>query len=164
MSQSDSFIEFNLKDENTTKNLGASISKMVREGDCIALYGSLGAGKTTFSRGFIQNLLQIDTEVPSPTFTLLQNYEHNGLNIYHFDLYRLEDEEEVWELGWEEIIDGVSLIEWPQNAKSLLPKNRVEIFLEFEGNGRIAKIKIFGIETYIKYWQEKAADLKNELF
>ena len=151
-----------LKNEEETQKLGAILSNFVRTGDCFALFGDLGAGKTTFSRGFIQAILQTNEEIPSPTFTIVQSYEIDGETLYHFDLYRLENEEEIWELGWEEIQSGISLIEWPQRAKNYLPKNRVEINLKFNAASRIANISIFGNGEFIDYWQDKFGKLANE--
>lgn len=96
---------------------------MAQKGDIFALYGTLGAGKSTFSRFFIQNLSDAQ-EVPSPTFTLVQSYEGNDFEIYHYDMYRLKSPEEAYELGIEEsFYNGVNLIEWPEKIGYLLPKN-----------------------------------------
>ena len=155
-------LALNLKDEEKTQKLGALLSNFARAGDCFALFGDLGAGKTTFSRGFIQKILQTNEEIPSPTFTIVQTYEIEDIELYHFDLYRLENEEEIWELGWEEIQSGISLIEWQQRAKNYLPKNRVEINLKFNAASRIANISIFGKGEFIDYWQGKFGILTNE--
>ena len=90
--------------ENDTKKLACCFSNVAQKGDIFALYGTLGAGKSTFSRFFIQNLSDAQ-EVPSPTFTLVQSYEGNDFEIYHYDMYRL------------------NLIEWPEKIGYLLPKN-----------------------------------------
>lgn len=83
----------------------------------------LAQGKSTFSRFFIQNLSDAQ-EVPSPTFTLVQSYEGNDFEIYHYDMYRLKSPEEAYELGIEEsFYNGVNLIEWPEKIGYLLPKN-----------------------------------------
>ncbi len=151
-----------LKNEEETQKLGAILSNFVRIGDCFALFGDLGAGKTTFSRGFIQAILQTNEEIPSPTFTIVQTYEIDDETLYHFDLYRLENEEEIWELGWEEIGDGISLIEWPERAKKYLPKNRVELNIKFNAASRIANISIFGNGEFIEYWQDKFGKIAND--
>lgn len=151
-----------LKNEEDTQKLGTILSNFVRISDCFALFGDLGAGKTTFSRGFIQAILQTNEEIPSPTFTIVQTYEIDDETLYHFDLYRLENEEEIWELGWEEISNGISLIEWPERAKKYLPKNRVEINLKFNAASRIANISIFGNGEFIEYWQDKFGKIAND--
>lgn len=109
-------------------------------GDIYALYGPLGAGKSIFARAFIQKLCGEDTDVPSPTFTLVQTYErHNSQTpIWHFDLYRLEQAEEVYEIGWEDDLDTrITLVEWPERLDALLPSDHIEIkFEEIIGESR----------------------------
>lgn len=155
-------VKINLANFQTTLKFGARIADFAQSGDCFALFGDLGAGKTTFSRGFIQAILQTNEEIPSPTFTIVQTYEIDDETLYHFDLYRLENEEEIWELGWEEISNGISLIEWPERAKKYLPKNRVEINLKFNAASRIANISIFGNGEFIEYWQDKFGKIAND--
>lgn len=97
-------------------------------GDIFTLSGPMGAGKSEFARGFIQYLMGAETDVPSPTFTLVQSYESDKGLIWHFDLYRLEDADEIYEIGWEEAIsDGILLIEWPERLSTLLPTQRKDI-------------------------------------
>ena len=113
----------------------AILAGKVRTGDVIALSGDLGAGKTVFARAFVRALTNEDEDVPSPTFTLVQIYDGHrddeNLTIWHFDLYRLKSAEEIYETGFEEALsDGVSLIEWPERAGSLLPRNRLTVHLE----------------------------------
>jgi tRNA threonylcarbamoyl adenosine modification protein YjeE len=100
----------------------------LQSGDVILLKGDLGCGKSTFARALIQALCGEHTEVPSPTFTLVQTYETPQFVLWHFDLYRLEHPEELRELGLEEAYGtGVCLIEWPERLGSFLPKTYVEI-------------------------------------
>lgn len=102
------------------KELAASLARLARTGDVFLLQGDLGAGKTEFARAFIQSLCGDETEVPSPTFTLLQVYESPRGLIHHYDLYRLESPDEVWELGLEEALsDAMTLIEWPERLPPL---------------------------------------------
>ncbi len=125
-----------LIDEDGLSRLAGDLAATVRGGDLIALWGDLGAGKTTFARSFIraraaQAGVQVD-EVPSPTFTLVQTYELPGGAIWHFDLYRLATADEVWELGLEDALaGGISLIEWPERMGPLLPARRTDLSLEF---------------------------------
>lgn len=108
--------------EADTRALAAKVAGDARTGDCFALRGDLGAGKSVFARGFIQALIG-DAEVPSPTFTLVQLYETPAGPLYHFDLYRLDGPDDVWELGWEEALAaGICLVEWPDKAGPYLPK------------------------------------------
>ncbi len=133
-----------LPTEAETQALGARLASVVRPGDFIALRGALGAGKTTLSRGLICAFMGEEIEVPSPTFTLVQCYEaglissHVGEDLMHFDLYRLRDPDDIWELGWEEIGTSIALVEWPQKAGSLVPVNHLDIEIKIEGDHRIA--------------------------
>lgn len=124
-------IAVELPDEAATRALAAAIAGVSGRGDLIALKGDLGAGKTTFARAFIRALGGGD-EVPSPTFTLVQVYQTETGDIWHFDLYRLQSPEEIWELGIEEALDdGISLIEWPERIVDLLPGGRLEIAFQY---------------------------------
>lgn len=114
--------------EDDTAALAAEIANNARPGDIICLSGDLGTGKTVFARAFIRALAGTDTEVPSPTFTLLQTYETRNGPLRHFDLYRIQDSEEIFELGWEEDLNGtITLVEWPQRLGPCLPPRRTDI-------------------------------------
>ncbi len=116
--------------------LGARLALHLRACDVLLLSGGLGAGKTTFSRGLITALSGAG-EVPSPTYTLLQTYEGEAFPIYHFDLYRIDEPQEVWELGIEDALDeGLSLIEWPQRLGDIAPDGALNINVEFTDTGR----------------------------
>jgi tRNA threonylcarbamoyladenosine biosynthesis protein TsaE len=131
-----------LADERATLALGARLADEAGRGDVFALSGTLGAGKTTLARGFIRALTGPDEEVPSPTFTLVQTYDTKKGTVWHFDLYRLEDPEEAWELGIEEAFaGGISLIEWPDRLGALLPARRRQVTLEIAGTHRRARIQ-----------------------
>jgi tRNA threonylcarbamoyladenosine biosynthesis protein TsaE len=134
-----------LADEAATAALGTHIAAAARPGDVVALHGDLGAGKTTLARGLIRALAGPETEAPSPTFTLVQTYDTRSssgadLSVWHFDLYRLTDPAEARELGIEEAVDGLALIEWPERLGRYLPHARLEVRLDFEGEGRIARL------------------------
>lgn len=120
------------KTEAQTKALAHDIARTLDKGTVICLRGNLGAGKSVFARAFIQYLTQTKDDIPSPTFTLVQHYETDEGIIYHLDLYRLKNTEEIYELGWEEIIDpqNIALIEWPERIETMLPKSRTEILIE----------------------------------
>jgi tRNA threonylcarbamoyladenosine biosynthesis protein TsaE len=125
-------IVINLPNEAATATLARGLATIARPGDIIALRGDLGAGKTAFARAFIHARSTPDEEVPSPTFTLVQTYLDAEATVWHFDLYRLTNAEEAWELGIEEAFaSGISLIEWPDRLDRLLPPHRLEITLEF---------------------------------
>lgn len=128
-----------------TAKLATQLSRHVEKGDVLALRGDLGAGKTAFSRYFIQAFLGEKTEVPSPTFTLLQTYDTPSFSLWHFDLYRLSRAEEALELGIEDAFnEGVSLIEWPEIITTLLPEDWLEITLEAGKTEDERKISFIG--------------------
>jgi tRNA threonylcarbamoyladenosine biosynthesis protein TsaE len=123
-------VTLDLADEAATRALGARLARLARPGDVIALAGTLGTGKSTLARAFVQALTSDDEEVPSPTFTLVQIYDAAAGQIWHFDLYRLEKAEEAFELGIEDaFIDGICLIEWPDRLGRLMPRKRLDIAL-----------------------------------
>lgn len=127
--------------------LAEAMSETAQAGDVFALRGALGAGKSTFARAFIRAAAERAgtpaDEVPSPTFTLVQTYPAADLTLWHFDLYRIGDPEEIWELGIEEALaDGVCLIEWPERAEGLLPARRVEIGLEHVPDVAVRKLTV----------------------
>ena len=115
--------EFKSFSEENTKEFAKKLARIAKLKDVFLLKGTLGMGKSTLARAFIQELANI-TEVPSPTFTLLQTYETPDFDIYHFDLYRLKSAEEIFEIGMEDAIyGGVSLIEWPEKMERYIPKD-----------------------------------------
>lgn len=121
---------YNCPQEEDTVNLAKSLAKISQAGDVWALFGTLGAGKSVFSRAFIQELSKAK-EVPSPTFTLLQTYDTGNTEIYHYDLYRIKSPEEIWELNMEEAMhEGICLIEWPEKMGGYQPRNIFRITIE----------------------------------
>ena len=118
-----------LPDEEATRRLAMDIASALEPGDLITLSGDLGAGKTAFARALIRHLLADDTiEVPSPTFTLVQNYELPRFTLVHGDLYRVASAAELSELGFEDLPDqAVVLVEWPDRAAGSLPVDRLDI-------------------------------------
>lgn len=153
-------LQIPLADEAATIALGTRIAPLLRIGDVIALKGDLGAGKSTFARAVIRALMGAQIDAPSPTFTIVQTYETPGLPIWHFDLYRLEHPDELRELGMEDTIDGLALIEWPERMGDAMPQNRLEISLEFSPNGRIAAFHAnAGGQADGEDWSERLATL-----
>ena len=121
-------IQVDLPDEAATQALGRKLASVLRPGDAVCLTGPLGAGKSTLARALVRALTSPDEEVPSPTFTLVQFYEGPDFPVAHFDLYRLTDPDEAYEIGLEEALeDGAALIEWPQRLEGRLPANRLAI-------------------------------------
>lgn len=119
--------------EDDTRLLAANVAAMAKAGDVFTLDAPLGAGKSVFARAFIQSLLGAEAEVPSPTFTLVQTYEADKATIWHFDLYRLQDADEVFELGWEEAQSGIMLVEWASKAGPYLPPHARAITIDITG-------------------------------
>ena len=113
-----------LSDAAATTALGREIGRAVRAGEVLALVGDLGAGKTTLTQGIVEGL-GYEQEVTSPTFSLVQEYLGGPLEIFHFDFYRVEEEHELLDLGWDDYLDrgGVVIVEWPTLHPDLLPKN-----------------------------------------
>jgi tRNA threonylcarbamoyl adenosine modification protein YjeE len=137
----DGGISLFLKDEAATSRLGEDLALALKIGDCLALSGDLGAGKSSLARAFIRAVADDDgLDVPSPTFTLVQSYDL-PIPVSHFDLYRLGDPSELDELGLDDALDiGICLVEWPEMAGGELPIERIDLRLDNEGNGRRAAI------------------------
>lgn len=115
-------MKIDVENQAQTEDLAARLAQIAKPGDVIALHGDLGVGKSAFCRAFIRSLTTPDEEVPSPTFTLVQTYESDFGEIYHFDMYRLEAPDDALELGIEEAFsEGISLIEWPSKLGPYLP-------------------------------------------
>ena len=112
-----------------TERLAQRLAPHAAPGDVIGLCGPLGSGKTAFARAFIRARLgRPAEEVPSPTFTLVQLYEHAAGAIWHFDLYRLDAAEDAYELGIEDAFSGaISLIEWPEKLGDMMPADWMEV-------------------------------------
>ena len=119
-----------LPDEKATAALATALAARARQGDVIGLSGPLGSGKTTFARHFIGARMGA-SEVPSPTFTLVETYQPpSGPAIWHFDLYRIATPEDAYELGIEDAFaDGIVLIEWPEHLGALMPREYLDIAL-----------------------------------
>ena len=134
--------EIILADPDATLALGARLGARLMRGDVVCLTGGLGAGKTTLARGAIKAWTGEPQEAPSPTYTLVQTYEGARGQLWHVDLYRLKRAEEALELGLEDaFVDAACLIEWPERLEGMLPRDRLDIALEPQGEGRRATLK-----------------------
>lgn len=118
-------------EEKDTFEFGKKFGTQVKSGDICLLHGDLGVGKTVFTKGFAQGL-GITEPISSPTFTLIQEYGEGRLPLYHFDVYRIGDVEEMYDLGFEDYFygEGVCLIEWADLVREILPEDCIRITIE----------------------------------
>lgn len=133
--------------EDETAQHAQNLAPTLRPGDVLCLHGNLGMGKSVFARALIRALTgNPEQDVPSPTFTLVQTYDSPSGEIWHFDLYRLKDPEEVYELGWEDALSGaISIIEWPERLGPLLPENRTNLYITAPAEGsRLLRLEARG--------------------
>ena len=141
--------KIDLSSEKKIEELASKFSKKLKPGNVVFLYGEMGVGKTTFIRYLINkfqknNKLEI-TEVTSPTFNLLNEYKINQIKINHYDLYRLKETEEIKNLDlFEDIINTITLIEWPQIIKKK-PKNLIELIFEYRKDHQTRSVQIKGL-------------------
>ena len=133
-----------------TLAFAGKVSELLKSGDVVTLDGDLGAGKTVFSKGIAKGL-GIDEPVTSPTFIIMQEYEGGRLPLYHFDVYRIEDPEELYAIGADEYINGsgVCLIEWATQVEEIIPEDaiRVTIVRETEKGDGHRKITVKGLSA-----------------
>jgi tRNA threonylcarbamoyladenosine biosynthesis protein TsaE len=122
-----------LSDEQATADLGASLARVARAGDVIALSGPLGVGKTALARGFL-GAKGHSGDVPSPSFVIVQPYEDLKPPVWHVDLYRIENALEIEELGLDSAADAALLVEWPERAPGMWPE-ALTLSLEFGQDG-----------------------------
>lgn len=123
-------VTVSLPDLAATESLATRLAAVARPGDCILLEGPLGAGKTAFARAFLRSAADDPTlEVPSPSFTLVQIYDTKIGQVFHYDLWRLDGPGSMTELDWEDALDGVVLVEWPERLGALRPNDALTITL-----------------------------------
>jgi tRNA threonylcarbamoyladenosine biosynthesis protein TsaE len=120
--------KFHSLSDSDTKAIAERIAKSLSPGTTVCLFGEMGVGKTVFTNGLCR-ALGVTDYVSSPTFTVVNEYDGADFPVYHFDMYRIEDEDELIEIGFEEYLSsgGVCIIEWPENIKNSLPSERVDI-------------------------------------
>ena len=138
-----------LSSENQTEELALRIIKKLKVGNIVFLYGEMGVGKTTFIKYIISNLQKENklkqTEVTSPTFNLLNEYQIKQIKISHYDLFRLKTDEELKNLGlFEDSLNTITLVEWPQIIKEK-PKNLIELTLNYENDHQTRSAQIKGL-------------------
>lgn len=121
-----------IREENETRQFGLELAEQLKKGDVVALIGDLGTGKTALTK-YIAQGLGISEQITSPTFTIVQEYTSGRLPMYHFDVYRIGDPEEMYELGYEEYFwgNGVCIVEWADLIEDLLPENARKIYITY---------------------------------
>lgn len=121
-----------IRNEQDTRKFGIELAQKLKPGDIIALIGDLGTGKTTLTKSIAEGL-GITGMITSPTFTIVQEYTEGRLPLYHFDVYRINDPEEMYELGYEEYFfgQGVCVIEWADLIEDLIPGDSIQIRIEY---------------------------------
>ncbi len=134
---------FTTYSEKETIDLGIDLAGQLKHGDVVALFGDLGSGKTRFVQGICKGL-GVREHTASPTFTIVNEYAVNAINIYHFDFYRINSLQEIREIGFDEYVnsDGICLIEWAEKASQLLPAQRYDVRFQLGKNEHIRQISI----------------------
>ena len=149
---------FDLVDESDTSALGRALGQVLGAGTVLLLAGPIGSGKSHLSRALIRSRLGEATEVPSPTFTLVQTYPGTP-EIWHADLYRLSHPDEAAELGLEDAFSqAICLIEWPERLGNLMPADALHLHLSQQGGGRLARLDASNradlMRAFVKRWPE----------
>jgi len=141
--------QIDLPDQSATEAFAARLAGLAQPGDVIALHGEMGMGKSVFARAFLRALAQDPAlEVPSPTFSLVQTYDTSKGAVAHFDLWRLDGPDSLFELGWDELQEGIMLVEWPERAEGELPNHALHLTLT-QGNEEEAR------EVTITGWSDR---------
>lgn len=137
---------FTSHSEDETKNFAFNLASKLNVGDIIVLSGDLGSGKTKFTEGFLK-YFNLENEISSPTFTIVNEYKNKDINIYHFDVYRLEDSEEFYAIGGEEYFNsGICIIEWGELIEDVLPNDYIHI--SFERDSSDDNTRILNVQTH----------------
>lgn len=153
-----SHFRFITKNETNTKNFAKSLATHLKKNDIIVLTGELGSGKTKFVEGILSHF-GLENEISSPTFTIVNEYQKDEINIYHFDVYRLEDSSEFYEIGGEEYFEnGICLIEWGELIEDTLPKEYLHITFAKDNNNE--NLRILNIDTNLKKWEDYFENIK----
>lgn len=124
-------MHFNVDNVESTTAIGYALGKLLKSGDIVCLTGDLGTGKTHITKGIAKGL-DINEHITSPTFTIVNEYDSGRLKLFHFDVYRVSDPDEIYAIGFDDYIfsDGVSIIEWANYIEDILPKDFIHILIE----------------------------------
>lgn len=142
---------------NDTLSFGKKLASKLSNGDLVVLSGELGSGKTKLTEGIL-SYFNLENDISSPTFTIVNEYIKNDINIYHFDVYRLEDSSEFYEIGGDEYFDkGICIVEWGEIIQDALPKDYIHI--QFERDENNENLRVLNITSY----GEKYDDILNSL-
>lgn len=153
-----SHFQFVSKSEQDTKNFARALASQLKKHDVIVLTGDLGSGKTKFTEGLL-SYFGLENEISSPTFTIVNEYQKKDVTIYHFDVYRLEDSSEFYEIGGEEYFEnGICLIEWGELIADALPKDYLHI--TFSKDKEDENIRFLNIDTNLKKWEDYFENIK----
>jgi tRNA threonylcarbamoyladenosine biosynthesis protein TsaE len=147
-----------IKSLDQLNQISLKVTQKISKLDCLLLFGEIGVGKTTLTRAIINNLQnqnnQNETEILSPTYNIVYDYEINSFKIMHYDLYRLKTDKEVQQLGiFDQEINSVKIIEWPEIIKNK-PKDRLEIYLAYKNEQDLRNIEFKGFGI----WEDFNAD------
>ena len=146
---------------NDTLMLGKNLASLLKKGDLVVLSGELGAGKTKFTEGFLK-FFNLEDEISSPTFNIVNEYKKDDISIYHFDVYRLEDSSEFYEIGGDEYFEnGICLIEWGELIDDAIPKDHLKI--QISKSDENDNVRIINITSYGNRYDVMLDNLKEEV-
>ena len=139
--------EILINNEDDTREFGHQLASHLKPGSVVALFGDLGTGKTTLTK-YVGEGLGVEEVITSPTFTIIQEYRNSRIPLYHFDLYRLQSEQELLELGYEDYFygEGVTVIEWADKIQNLLPLEAISIFIQYGDSDQQRKYLVEGLD------------------
>ena len=144
-------LEIESNNTNQTLNLGKKLAHFLSKGDVVVLTGELGSGKTKFVEGFLEKY-DLQNEISSPTFNIVNEYVSLNDKIYHFDVYRLEDSDEFYAIGGEEYFEkGICLIEWGEIISDVLPNDYIHVFIKKDNTDENKRIFEFVVNDDSKY-------------